>query len=387
MHRGDTLTVHKMAEYFGQRHTLDLLCHAPATPEDAEHAPPHVHRLVTPRFSKARAAGRVGLAAFSSRPFQVAWCTSRALRSAADQLLAENDYDAAIVYYLRPAPCLEGLNGRVKPIRIAALQLSLATEWARAAEHARRPWTRLLRRIEAKRLARYETELFQRFDRCLVISKHDRDRIRGHIPEKVFFNPHGVDTRKYAPRADIPVEPNRIIFTGRMAFHPNGDAATWFAKDIFPLIRERVPEAQFMIVGANPPPAVKALEREAGIVVTGTVPSIVDYLATAAVAVDPLRVGAGLQNKVLEAMSMGKPVVMSTVANEGIGAHDNDNALVRDDPESFAQAVISLLNEPSTRQSIGERARQWICERWTWKYHFERLEAMIEALVAARQNT
>jgi len=382
--RGDTLTVWKMAEYFGARHELDLLCHPPARPDDAERVRPLVRELFCVPFSRWRAALGVAAAVAGDLPFQVAWCASPAMRRLARHLVEERGYDVVIPYYVRTAECVRDLRG---PAKVAAMQLSLSLQWARAAEQARSPLRRWLRRCESRRLGRYESRLFADFDRCLLISPRDRDHIANHVPEKVFFNPHGVDTEAFSPdRRPAETDGKLVVFTGGMQFQPNVDAACHFARDLLPLVRRRVRDARFAIVGNRPTAAVRALARLPGVTVTGHVPDIAAHLGRAAVAVDPLRVGAGLQNKVLEALSMGVPMVATPLANEGIGAVDGEHLLIRDDGEAFAEAVARLLGDADLRGRLGQAGRQWILRHWTWEHHFARLEQMLLDLVASRRG-
>ena len=382
LHRGDTLTVYKMAEYFGARHEVDLLCHASGEAAAHDRLRPLVRRLETVTFSRAAGALRVARALASPLPLQVAWCGSGPLRQRAAELVRDNDYDVVLAYYVRPAEALRRVQG---PAKVIAMQLSMALQWDRAARQARWPWQRLVRGVEARRLRRYESQMFRAFDRCLLISKHDLAHVHEPIPEKVVFNPHGVDVDRYAPDAAVAHEPRRIIFTGLMSFQPNVDAACHFAREILPRVLERVPEAQFMIVGHNPAPAVRSLAQHPAITVTGSVPDIAAYLRTARLAVDPLRIGAGLQNKVLEALSTGVPMVMSGLANEGIGAVHGEHGFVADDPQAFAEHVVNLLTDDGLRQRVSDAARQWICEQWTWEYHFQRLDEALAALVEPPQ--
>lgn len=377
--KGDTLTVFKMAEYFGSRHNVDLVCHEPEDPVDIERVRPLVRGLHTVRFSRLRGLMRLGAATFSTVPFQVAWCASGALRDRTQRLLETDAYDVAIAYYVRPAPCIENADG---PRKVVAMQLALSVQEARAAEHARSPIMRFMHRLESRRLEAYERSMFQKFDRCLLISEHDKRNIRNPVDSKIYYNPHGVDTETFAP---IPVDrrdSRSIVFSGNMGFLPNEDAACFFAEEIFPKIREAIPDATFKIVGKDPMRRVRALSRHPGVDVIGSVPDISEYIGRAAVAVDPLRIGAGLQNKVLEGLSMGIPMVITSVANEGIGARDGVHCYVRDDPASFAEAVIELLQDESMRQAFADESQGWIRQKWTWEYHFERLEEMLHELAS-----
>ena len=142
-----------------------------------------------------------------------------------------------------------------------------------------------------------------------------------------------------------------------------------------------MPDVTWTVVGTNPAPEVAALAADAAVTVTGRVPDLRDYLNRAQVAIDPLRVGAGLQNKVLEGMATGLPMVITSVANEGIQASHPDTLLIADEPDMFAQRVVELLQDADKRRRLGEAARAFIIEYWSWEKHFEDLETVLGELV------
>lgn len=379
--RGDTLTVGKMCEYFGARHDLDLLCGQQAPdPADEERVEPYVHQLKTLPFSRLGAALRTGMSTFTSTPFQIGWCSSSALMREAAALNAERKYDVVIAYYIRTAEAAAQLVG---PKKVVAMQLSLALQWQRAAKHAKGPLRRFLSGVEAARLRRYEESMFTRFDRCLIISPHDLKGLSGVQPDKVIYNPHGVDTEKYRPQPEVAKEPGMIVFSGNMGFQPNEDAVCYFVESIFPRVLASAPDARFVIVGKDPTRKVQALTKHPRVEVTGTVQKVEAYLNRAEVGVDPLRIGGGLQNKVLEGMSMGLPMVVSTVANEGIGAPEGEGLFMADEPDAFADRVVELLRDASLRERTSVAARTFIQSYWTWEYHFQRLENELIKLVSS----
>ncbi|MBN8902036.1 MAG: glycosyltransferase, partial [Rhodospirillales bacterium] len=154
--------------------------------------------------------------------------------------------------------------------------------------------------------------------------------------------------------------------TGTMDYAPNVDAVTWFATDVLPLIRARLPDAQFHVVGAHPAPAVQALARRPSVHVTGRVADVRPYLAHAAVAVAPLRIARGIQNKVLEAMAMARPVVVTSGALEGIDAIPGRDLLLADAAEAFAAACCRLVERPDLAAALGAAARARVVAHYDW---------------------
>jgi glycosyltransferase involved in cell wall biosynthesis len=166
-----------------------------------------------------------------------------------------------------------------------------------------------------------------------------------------------------------------------MNYFPNVDGVRHFCAEIFPLVRAEIPDARFVIVGRNPVRSVRALGRLPGVSVTGGVPDVRPYLASAAVSVAPLRVARGLQNKILEAMAMALPVVGTSAAFEGVGAPRGTGGEVADDPEGFARCVVELLRDPARRQSVGRAARAYVERHHRWADHGAALDELIGRLV------
>jgi glycosyltransferase involved in cell wall biosynthesis len=161
-----------------------------------------------------------------------------------------------------------------------------------------------------------------------------------------------------------------------MDYWPNVDAVEWFAAEVFPMLRARFADLRFYIVGARPAPAVQALAQQDGITVTGTVPDVRPYLAHAAVSVAPLRIARGIQNKVLEAMAMAVPVVVSPQALEGIDAAPGADLLLADGAEAFAAAVAQVLGEGQS--ALGPRARERVERLYSWPSNLANIEARLE---------
>jgi sugar transferase (PEP-CTERM/EpsH1 system associated) len=192
---------------------------------------------------------------------------------------------------------------------------------------------------------------------------------------------NGVDSEHFSPDVRLddpyPAEGPNIAFTGAMDYWPNVDAVGWFVAEILPLIRRQVAGATFWIVGRDPAPAVKSLAGE-GVVVTGAVPDVRPYVAHADVVVAPLRIARGIQNKVLEAMAMAKPVVLSQAPAVGLGAEPGVHCEVAGNAGLFADRVVALLQDPGRRERMGAAARQRVVEAYSWEAHLAVLERLLE---------
>jgi sugar transferase (PEP-CTERM/EpsH1 system associated) len=245
--------------------------------------------------------------------------------------------------------------------------------WQRFVRHTQNPFKRLAGRREIGKLEWIQRRIAGEAEKIVTLSPEDQVEYQRLAPEAdVSVVPNGADLEYYAPRPDEP-EPGSIIYTGRMNWPPNVDAATYFAREIFPLVREREKQARFYIVGYEPPRSVRELEGE-GVIVTGTVPDVRDYLARAMVFVAPIRIGAGTKHKILHALSMKKPLVVTPIAAEGMGLIHNETALVAETPRAFADSVVRLFHDPELYERLIRNGRRFVEEHHDWSAIYRRLE-------------
>jgi len=236
-------------------------------------------------------------------------------------------------------------------------------KWRQYADKKSWPMSWLYRH-EARQLLRYERQVASQYDASLFVSSPEADLFRQLAPESVERIGHfsnGVDTDYFSPEHELasPYAPGEraLVFTGAMDYWPNVDAVQWFCDEVFPILRRQDPELRFYIVGSRPAPQVQALAQAAGVTVTGTVPDVRPYIRHARVAVAPLRIARGIQNKVLEAMAMATPVVVSPQALEGIAAEPGRELLLAAEAADFADAVAQLLARTGNDMGLAARAR------------------------------
>ena len=239
----------------------------------------------------------------------------------------------------------------------------------------------LLYKMEAHRLGRYELAIASTCDHSVVISQEEtavlRDASAGTVIPHVI--PNGVDYEFFT--RDVSVERSKpvIVFTAALDYFPNVDGALFFCEDIFPHICQSIPQAQFLIVGRNPDPSlVRMAEKVRNVVVTGTVPDVRPYLSLAKVAVAPLRIARGVQNKILEAMAMELPVVGTTVAFQGLAVETHHGVCIADAPEAFAQAVVQFLKSGPLSQEAGRAARTFVAAHYDWSRILKEFEALLQ---------
>ena len=237
---------------------------------------------------------------------------------------------------------------------------------------------------EAKRLFKFEKRIAHLADLSLFVSDAEAQLFRARTglgQERVSHIENGIDLDAYdpaTPRAAVDRgEGPLIVFTGQMDYRPNIDAVDDFARRALPAIRLLHPHASFAIVGRHPPANVLALAGLAGVIVTGEVPDTRDWLAAADVVVAPLMLARGIQNKVLEAMAMAKPVVASSAAAEGIDAADGDELIVAEGADGQAEIVAALLSNPARAKALGRAARARMVARYSWDARLAGLSAML----------
>jgi sugar transferase (PEP-CTERM/EpsH1 system associated) len=250
----------------------------------------------------------------------------------------------------------------------------------------RRSWRRALLAWQARKVAAAERRTYPAFDGALAMSEVDRVHIeRLAAGRPVWTIPNGVDVGWFEPTQTEP-EPGLMVFSGAMDWLPNVDAVEFFARDILPLVRTRLPAARLLVAGRDPSPALRARLAGTGIELTGTVDDIRPYLARGALFVVPLRVGSGTRLKILEAWAMGKPVLSTTLGAEGLPARDGDNIAIADEPAGFAERAAALLEDPATARRLGAAGRRVVEETWSWKRIGDRLlEAYEATLVRGRR--
>ena len=226
---------------------------------------------------------------------------------------------------------------------------------------------------EARVLGAYEAKVARRADASLFVSEAEAALFRarsGLGADKARAVENGIDTDRFDPalvREQVGEgEGPLAVFTGQMDYRPNIDAVRWFAQTVLPLIRRRRPDARFAIVGRAPTDDVRALARQAGVTVTGEVPDVRPWLAAADAVVAPLLLARGVQNKLLEAMAMARPVAASAAAAEGIDAVPGEHLLVADGADAMAEAVLRLFDAPDAAAAMGRAARARMIARYGW---------------------
>lgn len=334
----------------------------------------HVARL-SPRLARLRSLRGLLTGEALSLPYY----RDAGLREWVDSL---QELDAAVVFSSVMADYL--------PARLPALVDFVdmdSAKWAQYAGTHRWPLSWLYRR-EGVRLLDFERAVAQQARHSFFVTDAERDLFLAAAPEcagRVDAMCNGVDAEFFSPdhawESPYPAGETPVVFTGAMDYWPNVDAAVWFAGEILPRLRQRNPSIRFYVVGRSPDPAVAALAGEST-VVTGTVDDVRPFLAHASVAVAPLRIARGIQNKVLEAMSMARAVVASAACAGPIAAMPGQELLAAETAEDYVAQIESLLADPIHADNIGRAARNRVLASYSWDAHLALIDRFLEEITA-----
>jgi sugar transferase (PEP-CTERM/EpsH1 system associated) len=379
--KGDKVRSYNLLKYLVGRYRVHLgafvddaadMEHAPALRELCEEC--HLVRL---NPALARVKSLLGLA--TGEALTLPYYRSASMSRWVQQVMGTTPVDGVLVF--SSAMAQYAMSATHVP-RVADLVDVDSDKWRQYA--ATQPWPySVIYRRESRALLRYEREIARGFDATVFVSAAEAALFRQLAPEaadKVWHVNNGVDADYFSPErayANPYGDSQRVlVFSGAMDYWPNVDAVVSFARDVFPAIRRGLPDARFYIVGARPAADVAKLAELPGVSVTGAVPDMRPYLAHAKLAVAPLRMARGVQNKVLEAMAMAKPVLASPQAAEGIEANLGSELLVAGDEAAFVRQAIRLLEHDDVA-AIGAAARARVLASYAWKTSLSRFEQLL----------
>lgn len=341
---------------------------------------PYCERVIALPLSRYLSYWNCLLALPGRYPLQSVYCWNRALASKINAMLVnqacEQAFDIVHVEHLRGAKYGTAIktffSQRGIPIPVVWDSVdSISLLFRLAAKESQRLVTKLMTALETKRTEWYEAQLVHFFDHILVTSPNDRQALlefQTGFTDKppISVLSQGVDLEYFKPDPSVPREDNLIVVHGKMSYHANIAMTLYLVDEIMPLVWEKKPATQVAIVGKDPPAAIRKLAEDPRVKVTGTVPDMRVYLQRATLAAAPIRYGVGVQNKVLEAMACGVPVVATRAITSGIHAQPDKEILVADNPLAFAELVIDLLEHPEKRQALSLAGRQFVETHHSW---------------------
>jgi len=363
--RGDRLRAYNFIRSLSQEHEIHLISFIEQEAERAYIAEMEKYcaQVRVIRQNKIQSAMAIGLRILWQRdPLQVLYYRSRAMQALVDEMIRENTYDIAYVHLFRMAQFVEHIPNLYRIIDLT----DVISEEVRRSMPYRQAASRTMFRLEGPRVVRYERWAANHFEESWLISGHDASVLRQACPgSNIHVVRNGVDTKRFRPQP-IATVPNRLLFVGHMSVFHNVDAATYLAQKILPLVRQQIPEVTLRIVGAEPNTAAQALDALPNVDVVGFVDDLNAELNATQVFVAPLRFAAGVQNKVLEAMAAGRPVVTTPLVNQGIGAADGTHLLTGQTPDELAARILTLLRTPEQRAKIGAAGMLFVRGQYNW---------------------
>jgi polysaccharide biosynthesis protein PslH len=318
----------------------------------------------------------------SALPYFLAKFHRARFRTMVEELARGRQFDLIFCDFLHTAAPLVGFPLRPRLVFEHNVEFLLRKRKWEVEKH---PLKKLALGSEWRKTRAVEAQVCRSFDHIIAVSEQDRQSLGHEFGVKnVSTLPTGVDPDFFRPFDGQP-QPGNLVFVGSMDWDPNEDGIVWFLRDVYPRIREAVPNASISVVGRNPSSHLRAIAaRESGVKVTGWVSDVRPHLAQAEVVVVPLRVGGGTRIKIPEAMAMGKAVVATPVGAEGLPFCDGREIRIAAQSEEFAQAVVDILRDPSLRTSIGTQARRQVATQYSWDAVVDTLEEILEQVTRPR---
>lgn len=331
-------------------------------------------KLITVSFNRKMAYLYAAKAVFNDKPFIVEYFYSREMQKVVDNLLKKENFDIITGYMIRIAPYLEKYKDENIIIDFVD---AVSMMYQRRIKNVQSLWDKFKIGIEYIKVKNYEKKCTKIFKMQTVISQTDKDYIEKFVKKsniKIVGN--GVDTEYYKP-VDY-LKENKICFVGSMQYIPNSEAAIYFATKVFPLVKKSIPDAKFKIIGANPRKDLfEAVKEVEGVEITGKVDDVREYMKDCKVSVCPVKIAGGIQNKILEAMAMGIPVVTTPEGAEGIGVNEEVLEVANSD-EEYARKVIELIKNEQKSYEISKKSRDFVVDNFSWTKVGDKLDELIK---------
>ncbi len=359
----------------GHKVTVATVWTNEAEREDLERLRPHVHRLWSMPLPPRRSLWNCLRALPTTWPLQAVYSWHPELASKLKGLVAngvgDRKYDLVHVEHLRGARygfSIRDQNQTDVPIVWDSVDC-ISHLFEQSALRSSRRFSRWISRLELARTSHLEAKAVETFTRTIVTSAKDSDALAGQSEvgkSSISVIPNGVDLEYFRPSSKGMVEPATIVLSGKMSYHANVAMVDYFVENILPGLKESHPEVKVWIVGKDPPARIRKLDQDPRIMVTGMVPDMRPYLQKATVAAVPLTYGAGIQNKVLEAMACATPVVASSIAAGSLSAERGRALLVPDTPGEWIRAISELIEDPQRRRQVGQAGRAYVEQHHKW---------------------
>ncbi|MEK7274415.1 MAG: TIGR03087 family PEP-CTERM/XrtA system glycosyltransferase [Candidatus Desantisbacteria bacterium] len=376
--RGDKIRGFNLVRGLSEQHDVSVVSFIRTTKEmaDVEALKQYCTSVDVCMLGEWKSKLNACLGVFTTKPLTLSWYYSKQLWDIVQKKIRDEKFDLLFVMCSSMAQYVFD-NDNPKIIDLVDVD---SEKWIQYANRTSFPYSWVYS-LEAKRLRRYEKDINKIFNNCLVVTEEEKKIFSSFslYPDKITAISIGIDEEYFKPLLEEYTS-NTIVFTGAMDYFPNIDAMIFFCKEILPLVKEKLPDVILYIVGSSPTQEVQRLANNKDIIVTGYVDDTRPYIGKSAVCVVPLRVAQGIQNKILEAMSMGIPVVTTSFGNKGVGAEEDKEIVVADDKNKFAEKVVEILQNRILRDQLSRNGKQLIGQRYSWKRVTDELNELIETV-------
>jgi len=381
---GGPIIIYNRLKYFSRNHTVSLA--AFFKEEEKKFIPsvePFCHDLRLVPLPPKRSSLKVSWDFFTSSVphyFLRTHGSPKMAKTIAD-MVRKDRYDFVIAEYSVMGQFLHK-NPLLPPVRrVMSVHECYYLARRKAYRHNRIGFEKLKEAVNLKGLKKYEFDMYRNADKVLVLTPQGKKELLEICPElDIAVVPHGVDVENFSFSGPEEKE-KAIVFVGNYLHYPNADAVLYFHSEIWPLLKSRLPEIKFYVVGQGPPPEVQNLSQDEAITVTGRVDDVRPFLKKGRVFICPVRLGGGFRGKILEAMAIGRPVVSTSLGAEGVPAHQRENIILADNPEDFVQGVLDLMADDKLFERIRTNARKLVEEKYSWERGVEVMEGVLEKMM------
>jgi sugar transferase (PEP-CTERM/EpsH1 system associated) len=381
--RGGKIRPFNMIKHLSRKHEVVVasLVRSPREAEAGQGLSRHCSDFMMAKVTASSAWARMVMRLPTLQPSSMGYFYSPSLARRIDERLRDGHFDLIFVHCSSVAPYVSGLSGIPKILDFGDMD---SQKWLDYRHFKPFPLS-LGYWLEGRKMEAAEKALARRFDLCTCTTKAELETLRQfHVPVQMDWFPNGVDSEFFSP-GDMPYDADAISFVGRMDYFPNQQAMQFFANEVFPRIRERRPTATLTIIGAEPSADIRRLASREGVAVTGTVPDVRDHVRRSAVSVAPLMIARGTQNKIIECMAMGVPVVASPAAAGGVDAVPGEHLQVARTPDDYAAKLLGLMTDRAERQRFAAAGRARVETHHSWAMSMAKLDRIVEACLEGRK--
>jgi hypothetical protein len=380
--RGGKIRPFNMIRHFtqqGHRVTVCSLARSIAEANEGAGIAPHCARYEMATVSDPLQTLRMVARLPTPVPSSFGYFYSPDLKRRIDAALARERFDLIFVHCSSVAQYVEHVRGIPKILDFGDMDSQKWLEYARF-----KPFPLSVGyRLEGVKLVREEKRLAGRFDLCTATTRMEWETLQSYgVPVDTDWFPNGVDAEFFKPDGEG-YDPDTLSFIGRMDYYPNQECMIEFCAEVLPRIQAKRPSAKLLIVGADPSPPIRRLGELPGVTVTGSVPDVRPYALRSAAMIAPLNIARGTQNKILEAMAMGVPVITSGAAAGGVDALADEHLLVANCPEEYAAAALRLMNDAVERDRLAKAGRARMLSNHDWAASMQRLDAIVDRCLLA----